>query len=83
VYVLRSKKDHQLYIGYSTNLKQRLTDHYNGKVTSTAPRRPLELIYCEYHSSKQDALRRETYLKTGAGKRAIKLMLRDALSEGS
>jgi len=83
VYVLRSKKDHQLYIGYSSNLKQRLSDHYNGKVTSTAPRRPMELIYCEYHSSKQDALRREAYLKTGAGKRAIKLMLRDALGEGS
>ena len=80
VYVLRSKKDDMLYTGFSSNLKQRLSDHYNGKVVSTAKRRPLELIYCEYHQSKQDALRREKYLKTGAGKKALKLMLRESLS---
>ena len=81
VYVLRSQKDRKLYIGYSSNLKQRLSDHFNGKVDSTATRRPLDLIYCEYHSSKQDATRREGYFKTGAGKRALKLMLREALSD--
>jgi putative endonuclease len=80
VTVLRSKRDRKLYIGYSSNLKQRLSDHFNGKVDSTAPRRPLELIYCEYHSSKQDALRREGYFKTTAGKRAVKMMLREALN---
>ena len=80
VYVLKSQKDKQLYIGFSGNLKQRLSDHYNGKVDSTSPRRPLDLIYCEYHASKEDALRREGYLKTGAGKRALKLMLRDSLA---
>ena len=46
-----------------------------------SPRRPLHLVYCEYHSSKTDALRREKYLKTTAGKKALKLMLRDALSD--
>ena len=81
VYVLRSQKDQQFYIGYSANLRQRLSDHRNGKVASTAPRRPLDLIYCEYHTSKVDALRREGYLKTGAGKKALRLMLRDALSD--
>jgi putative endonuclease len=79
VYVLKSQKDKQLYIGFSSNLKQRLSDHFNGKVDSTAHRRPLDLIYCEYHASKEDALRREGYFKTGAGKRALKLMLRHSL----
>ncbi len=80
VYVLRSEADGRLYIGYSTDLKQRLTEHFHGRVSSTAPRRPLHLIYCEYHFSKADALRREKYLKTTAGKKALKLMLRDSLS---
>ena len=81
VYILLSETDGKLYAGYSTNLKQRLTDHFHGRVPSTAPRRPLHLVYCEYHSSKTDALRREKYLKTTAGKKALKLMLRDALSD--
>ena len=72
--------DGKLYIGYSSNLKQRLTDHFNGRDQATAPRRPLRLIYCEYHASTTDAHRREKYFKTTAGKKALGLMLRDTLS---
>lgn len=32
-------------------------EHELGESPATAPRRPLELVYCEYHCSKQDALR--------------------------
>ncbi len=81
VYVLLSKADGQLYAGYSTDLDQRLTDHFEGHVPSTASRRPLRLIYCEYHISKTDALRREKYFKTTAGKKGLKLMLRETLAE--
>lgn len=81
VYVLFSESDSNLYVGYSTDLKQRLTAHFDGHVPSTAPRRPLRLIYCEYHASRTDALRREDYLKTSSGKKALKLMCRDALAE--
>jgi putative endonuclease len=80
VYVLFSEADGKLYIGYTSNLKQRLTDHFNGRNQATAPRRPLRLIYCEYHASTTDAHRREKYFKTTAGKKALNLMLRDALS---
>ncbi len=82
VYVLRSERDHKLYIGFTTDLKERLTNHYHGEVASTAARRPLTLIYCEYHGTKSDALRREGYFKTSAGKKALKLMLRDAMKGG-
>jgi len=43
----------------------------------------LELIYCEYHRSKHDALRREMYLKSTPGRKALKLMLRAALAPES
>jgi len=79
VYVLISRKDYLLYIGYTTNLNQRIKEHANGDTKSTSPRRPLELIYCEFHSNKPDAMRREGYFKTSAGKRALNLMLREAL----
>ncbi len=79
VYVLRSQKDGLLYIGFTEDLNRRLTEHIRGHSEATAPRRPLDLIYCEYHRSKRDALRREKYFKTTAGKKALKLMLRDSL----
>jgi len=81
VYVLISLKDKLLYVGYSTNLQRRLTAHFKGESPSTAPRRPFRLIYCEYHHAMSDAKRREQYLKTSAGKAALKRMLRDTLAE--
>ena len=80
VYVLKSQKDGLFYIGFTTDLHRRLTEHMRGLSDATAPRRPFDLVYCEYHASKGDALRREGYFKTSPGKRALKLMLRDALA---
>lgn len=80
VYVLLSLKDQKLYIGSTTNLKQRLTNHFQGNSKATAPRRPFKLIFCEYFLSKKDALRRERYFKTTAGKKSLRLMLRESLS---
>ena len=76
VYVLYSELDHQLYAGFTTSLERRLNQHHSGEVKSTAHRRPLRLIFCEYYVNNEDALRREKYFKTNQGKRALKLMLR-------
>ena len=81
VYILISLKDKDLYVGYTTDLQERLTAHFKGEVPSTAPRRPFRLIYVEYHHAMSDAKRRERYLKTSAGKAALKRMLRDSLAE--
>jgi putative endonuclease len=81
VYVLYSLKDSKMYIGYTTNLKQRLSNHNQGKTKSTAKRLPFKLLFCEAYISKKDALRREKYFKTTAGKKTLKLMLRESLKE--
>lgn len=83
VYVLLSLKDFKFYIGFTENLKERLTDHFHGQSPATSPRRPFVLIFCEYFVSKSDALRREKYFKTTAGKKALKLMLRDYLKDNN
>jgi len=57
-----------MYTGYTSDLKQRLNMHNNGKVPSTKLRRPLKLIYFEGCINQQDATRREKYLKSGNGK---------------
>jgi putative endonuclease len=79
VYVLKSQMDGNLYIGYTTNLKNRLQKHQNGEVLSTSPRRPFELIFYEGYKSMEDAKRRERYLKTSKGKSSLRMMLRDSL----
>jgi putative endonuclease len=79
VYVLRSKKDGELYTGYTKDLRDRLEQHNNGKVESTKSRRPLELIYWEGCLNQQDATKREKYLKSSWGKRYIKARLEQYL----
>lgn len=80
VYVLQSKKDKKFYIGYTANLKKRIQEHKNGEVQSTKGRRPLNLIFYEAYLNQYDALRREDYFKTTAGKRALKIMLKEYLA---
>ncbi len=81
VYVLFSKKDHLLYIGFSTNLDKRINDHNSGRTKSTASRLPLDLVFCEFYLFKQDALKREKYFKTAMGKKALKFMLNETFEK--
>jgi len=71
VYVLESLKDKKRYIGFTDNLKRRLTAHQNGLTFSTKPRRPFMLIYFEACINYNDATRREHYLKTTGGRRFL------------
>jgi len=65
VYILRSKKDNDFYIGCTSDLKKRLNEHNLGKSKSTASRIPFVLVYYEAYINKEDAFTREQYLKTG------------------
>ena len=64
VYILKSKKDNKLYIGYSGNLRQRLAEHGRGNVESTRHRRPFDLIYYEAYRDEEDAKAREKSFKS-------------------
>ena len=68
VYVLLSLNDGKKYTGYTKDLSSRFEAHCKGEVQSTKHRRPLELIYFEGCLSRDDALKREKYLKTHYGK---------------
>jgi putative endonuclease len=62
-YILKSKKDSNLYFGSTNDLRRRLLDHNSGKVDSTKPRKPFELKYYEAYSSEDDARKREASVK--------------------
>jgi len=80
VYVLQSEKDHNFYIGLTSDIKKRLEEHNSGKVSTTRNRRPLKLIYWEGCLNQQDAAKREKYFKTTWGKRYIKSRLEQYLA---
>ena len=80
VYVLRSNKDGQFYVGLTRDLPARLLAHNKGQVPSTKRRIPLELIYWEGCLNEGDAAQREKYLKSAWGKRYIKGRLRRYLT---
>ena len=81
VYILRSLKDWQFYIGSTNDIQRRFAQHQRGENISTAKSLPLELLYFEAHRSKEDALRREQYFKTTKGKTTLRLMLQHSLSQ--
>ena len=75
-YVLHSELDGKYYVGFSENLKLRFDQHNKGAVESTKNRRPLKLIYYEACIYKNDAIRREKYLKTHYGKMYLRKRLK-------
>ena len=80
VYVLRSLKDDQFYVGLTRDVRLRLQQHNKGLVTSTKKRAPFELVYWEGCLDESDSAQREKYLKTAWGKRYIKNQLRRYLT---
>ena len=80
VYILLSKKDSKFYIGFTNNLKRRLTQHAKGEVSSTKNRRPLKLIHYEYFINEIDAKAREIFLKSGEGHKQLHAKLKRTLS---
>jgi putative endonuclease len=75
VYVLHSLEDRGFYIGFSTDLRRRMSEHKRGLSFATKYRGPWKLIYYEAYINRQDAEGRERYLKSGGGRRFLRQQL--------
>jgi len=71
-YVIYSPSFKRLYKGHCHNLDQRLNEHNSGKVKSTKAFRPWQFIYFEEFQTLNEAVKRETYFKSAAGRRYLK-----------
>ena len=63
VYIIKSRKNGELYIGSTLNLVRRLEEHNSGKSKATSRYKPWFYVYIEGYFSKDDALYREHNLK--------------------
>lgn len=79
-YILRSKSNKKLYLGFASNLKKRLKEHNLRENLSTKPNAPYELIYFSGFKSRKDAIECEKYFKTTSGWKRIKNMLKNTLA---
>jgi len=67
VYLIESTPDQgRHYVGFSADLRQRLSDHNEGRLPSTAKHRPWRLKTYLGFSSQRQALALESYLKSGS-----------------
>jgi len=63
MYILKSSKDKDLYIGSTSDLRKRLKEHNSGQVYSTKDRRPFKIAYYEAYAAESEARQREHNLK--------------------
>jgi len=57
-----------IYVGFSSDLWQRISDHNNAKVPATASLIPAKLRSYVAVETKEKAIELEKYFKTGSGK---------------
>lgn len=82
VYVAENSKDKSWYVGFTTDIEERVK-HHNAKIGGRYTRKKSgkwEPIYYEAYRDKRDALGRESYLKSGAGRRFLKKQLKHFLA---
>ncbi len=76
VYILQSVQFDKIYIGFTSNLDQRLLSHnVLGVKGWTIKFRPWTLIYLEDFDLKEEAMAREKELKSGKGREWIRKVL--------
>lgn len=63
VYVLKISKGGRIYIGYTSDLTRRMSEHQKKQSKYTASRGPAKLVYYEAYASEKDARKREVNLK--------------------
>ena len=76
-YVIKSTIADYYYKGHCENLLVRINQHNAGMTKSIIPYIPFELVYFETFNTRIEAIEREKYFKSAAGRRFIKAKLKN------
>lgn len=63
VYLLKSQQRRWYYVGSTNRLKERLSEHNQGRVQSTKSYRPLDIVYTKEFGSEEEARSYERMIK--------------------
>jgi putative endonuclease len=72
-YMIRSVQFDFHYKGHCEDLTERLKQHNAGLTQSIKKYAPFEVAYYESFETRQEAIKREKYFKSAAGRRFLKL----------
>lgn len=72
VYVLKSKISNHYYVGQTDDLERRVMEHNLKKVFWTKRYTPWILVYTEKYLSREQAILKEKYYKSHAGRNSLK-----------
>ncbi|MBI5153111.1 MAG: GIY-YIG nuclease family protein [Parcubacteria group bacterium] len=73
VYILKSLKNSDIYIGSTADVENRISLHNRGAVKSTKGYRPWELLEFYQYNSRGEAVQMEKFYKTGQQKEKLKI----------
>ena len=74
-YVLKSIEQEYFYKGHCHDMEKRILQHNSGMTESIKPYIPFKLVYFEEFETEKEAIAREKYFKSGAGRRFLKKVL--------
>jgi len=75
VYAIKSEVDDRVYVGLTSNVNRRLSEHNSGRVFSTKGYRPWHLFYTKDCRTRIEARTLEKQLKSGYGKEFLKSII--------
>ncbi|MBK7291074.1 MAG: GIY-YIG nuclease family protein [Chitinophagaceae bacterium] len=74
-YVLKSINHDYYYKGHCKELERRIQQHNSGMTESIRPYIPFKLVYYEKFETEIEAVAREKYFKSSAGRRYLKKIM--------
>jgi putative endonuclease len=77
VYLIRSIKFDTFYIGYTSDINDRITRHNEGRERYTKKYLPWEVVYIKEFKTKGEALKYEKYLKSLKSKIALQKLMNE------
>jgi putative endonuclease len=83
VYILLSSRYRKTYTGHTDSVEKRLREHNTGRSEFTSRFSPWDVIHTEEYVTRQEAIKREKYYKTGAGRIAIAKLIESRGLRGS
>ena len=81
VYIIKSEPSGRYYVGFTSNIDDRLKHHNSNATKSTKGKGPWKLVYQEQFSEKRAAWLREREIKSYKGGNAFKKLINHCYGE--
>ncbi|MEK7631193.1 MAG: GIY-YIG nuclease family protein [Patescibacteria group bacterium] len=71
IYVIKSTQHKYRYVGITSDIQRRISEHNGGKTKSTKGYAPFTLVLTEHYKDYTEARKREIFLKSGKGRQLL------------